>query len=125
MGTTTHRDTIAAAAPAGARARPLTQSQLRQLEAELLAERARLERSMTAPLGDAAADAEVAGDPDDELGAALRSRTASRHDAVRAAMQRLADGTYGRCTDCGQGIPFGRLLVMPESERCLACGPHI
>ena len=123
MGTTTHRATIGTAAPAGARARALTPSQLKQLEAELLAERARLERSMSAPLGDSAAD--VAGDPDDELGAALRSRTSSRHDAVRAAMQRLADGTYGRCTDCGQGIPYGRLLVMPESERCLACGPHL
>ena len=125
MGTTTHRATIAAAAPVGARARPLTQSQLQQLEAELLAERARLERSMAVPFGDSAADDGAAGDPDDELGAALRSRTSSRHDAVRAAMQRLADGTYGRCADCGQGIPFGRLLVMPESERCLACGPHV
>ena len=124
MGTTTHRTTVAAA-PAGARARPLTPSQLRQLEAELLAERARLERSMSVPLADAAPDGADAGDPDDELGAALRGRTAARHDAVRAAMQRLADGTYGRCADCGQGIPFGRLLVMPESERCLACGPHV
>jgi DnaK suppressor protein len=39
---------------------------------------------------------------------------------VLAALQRLDDGTYGRCVDCGQEIPAVRLQVRPEAARCVA-----
>lgn len=113
------------------RARKLTAAQLRELEAELRAERARLERSIgrvpTAD-GDGPPDAVspgslIPGDTDGGLRVALHSRAHTHRDAIDAALQRLADGTYGRCTGCGEPIPFGRLIVMPESARCLACGP--
>ncbi|HEU4631843.1 MAG TPA: TraR/DksA C4-type zinc finger protein [Gemmatimonadaceae bacterium] len=108
-----------------------TRAQLRALEAELLAERRRLERSMGAAAPATRVDALVGarfgsvpeGDPDDALRLALHGRVHARYEAVSAALQRLVDGTYGRCGGCGEFIPFGRLLVMPESERCMACGP--
>jgi DnaK suppressor protein len=37
------------------------------------------------------------------------------------ALQRLADGRYGHCTDCGEQIPRERLLAQPIAIRCAAC----
>lgn len=114
-------------APAPRRTRALTAARLRELEAELMAERARLERSLGAadvvPLVLDSDGSAPSGDPDGDIRGALHDRARARHDAIDAALQRIADGTYGRCAGCEQHIPFGRLIVMPESERCVACGP--
>ena len=40
---------------------------------------------------------------------------------IHAAQARLADGTYGVCIDCGEPVPFARLLAYPTAKRCLAC----
>lgn len=103
----------------------LTPAQLRDLERELHAERARLERSIAASdaangVGDEHAPAMPGADDGDDVAVHLRVR--ERHQAVRGALRRLADGVYGLCTGCQEPIPFGRLLVMPEGERCVACG---
>ena len=41
--------------------------------------------------------------------------------AVSAAQGRLQQDAYGQCIDCEEPIPFERLLIEPEAERCLAC----
>ena len=38
---------------------------------------------------------------------------------VVAALQRLDDGAYGTCVDCGKQIPAARLEVRPEAARCV------
>jgi DnaK suppressor protein len=38
---------------------------------------------------------------------------------VVAALQRLDEGTYGTCVDCGKPIPQVRLEVRPEAARCV------
>lgn len=38
---------------------------------------------------------------------------------VEAALQRIADGTYGRCLGGGEEIPTKRLLAVPEAESCV------
>ncbi len=38
---------------------------------------------------------------------------------VRAALERLDDGTFGKCIDCGKQIPQGRLEAIPWTEYCL------
>jgi RNA polymerase-binding transcription factor DksA len=38
---------------------------------------------------------------------------------VQQALQRLAEGKYGICVDCGKEIPAERLKAMPEAIRCL------
>ncbi len=40
---------------------------------------------------------------------------------VDEAMRLLAEGRYGRCIDCGQAIPAGRLRALPFALRCLPC----
>ena len=88
---------------------------------------ARLLRSMThGPAHDASSDN---GGPHqqlrseaDELNAVLRGRAQDRLTAIRAALRRMDTGDYGRCARCGSRIAFGRLAVMPEATRCIACG---
>lgn len=41
--------------------------------------------------------------------------------AVSAAQGRLQRDSFGQCIDCEEPIPFERLLIEPEAERCLAC----
>jgi len=48
-----------------------------------------------------------------------------RHiDAMRdieAALQRIKNGEYGVCTDCGDEVAFDRLQVYPTAKRCISC----
>ncbi len=41
-------------------------------------------------------------------------------EEVRAALQRIEDGTYGRCIDCGRPIEPARLEAVPWTPYCLA-----
>lgn len=40
---------------------------------------------------------------------------------IDAALDRLAAGTYGTCTGCGNAVPPGRLEVLPYTATCVAC----
>jgi DnaK suppressor protein len=42
-------------------------------------------------------------------------------DEIDAALDRIADGTYGRCTQCGIAIPPERLELRPYAAGCVAC----
>lgn len=37
------------------------------------------------------------------------------------ALERLANGEYGKCLDCGEQIPEGRLQVRPYAVFCIKC----
>ncbi|NDZ18399.1 molecular chaperone DnaK [Variovorax sp. WS11] len=40
---------------------------------------------------------------------------------VEEAQQRMAEGRYGICVDCGEDIPRERLVAQPIAVRCAAC----
>lgn len=40
---------------------------------------------------------------------------------IRAALRRIADGTYGKCTRCGAPVGEARLDVMPWTPYCRSC----
>ena len=40
---------------------------------------------------------------------------------VEEAQQRMVEGRYGICADCGEDIPRERLLAQPIAVRCTAC----
>lgn len=52
----------------------------------------------------------------------LRDRERTRLALIQDALARLEDGSYGRCTGCGDEIPYGRLAVFPETPTCQGCG---
>lgn len=57
----------------------------------------------------------------DEVGAAEVERDRDELRQIEAAFQRLAQGRYGECADCGVTIDAGRLLAQPAATRCIAC----
>lgn len=44
---------------------------------------------------------------------------------IRAALQRLDQGTYGTCTNCGRQIDPERLEAMPATEYCVECASRM
>lgn len=56
-----------------------------------------------------------------DLGVADRARLQARRGLLMAAIDRLIDGTYGLCLDCGATIAPARLRALPEVALCLGC----
>jgi len=40
---------------------------------------------------------------------------------IDAALQRIEDGTYGTCVNCGGEIPVARLEAQPWASLCIDC----
>ena len=40
---------------------------------------------------------------------------------IDRALEKLDDGSYGRCDSCGSTIPPARLHAMPDSVLCVVC----
>ena len=56
---------------------------------------------------------------------AMAQATGRRRDVQRvrilAAIQRLNEGEYGYCTECGDAIPDARLVLDPAVPTCVSC----
>jgi DnaK suppressor protein len=52
---------------------------------------------------------------------ATRSLLAERTNRLAEALERLRDGSYGTCQECGEAIVPARLKVMPEVTTCVRC----
>jgi DnaK suppressor protein len=48
-------------------------------------------------------------------------RDVAAAEAIREALQRLDDGTFGLCVDCGAPVASARLMALPYAARCLDC----
>lgn len=104
--------------------------QLEQRKEQLLQELDAVQRTTLAVAASAGrAEAKAADSPRDQanaMAAGMVSEAEAARDhaelvAVRAALERLAEGSYGLCTDCGQGVGVPRLLAQPSAARCIAC----
>ena len=111
----------------------LTEEQLTELEEALARALAKLERSMRSTdeaLKPVKLDQTAVGRlsridslQNQGLTRNLRDREQAKLGQIGTAFQRLADGTYGVCVECGGPIPFARLEVFPETPTCTACSP--
>jgi DnaK suppressor protein len=97
----------------------------------LEAARDEMDRTIAVLLGEKP-DGSAAETPQDPADAGTRLSEADRTEAVLAsansqrtevlnALQRIQEGTYGTCVDCGAPIPEGRLEARPEASRCVSC----
>lgn len=57
----------------------------------------------------------------DEVVDAIGNETAQSIRSITAALERIADSSYGICDTCGEQIGQARLEIMPEATRCVAC----
>lgn len=62
-----------------------------------------------------------ASDLDRTLCLLLRERDRNKLKAIDEALERIEEGTFGICEDCGDEIPLGRLKVMPFATSCIDC----
>ena len=53
--------------------------------------------------------------------AALLERARDQLAAIDAALERVRDGRYGRCDQCGQPIGSDRLAARPAALTCIRC----
>ncbi len=60
-------------------------------------------------------------DGERDLAMALDQRETAELQAIDAALKRIANGSYGQCSDCEAEIPPARLHASPTTLRCLAC----
>lgn len=40
---------------------------------------------------------------------------------IKGALERIRNGSYGKCKYCGKEIPVARLLARPVSSACVKC----
>ncbi len=63
-----------------------------------------------------------AGDERDrELSLLLSGRDKEKLMAINEALEKLREGTYGICEECGEKIGPGRIKVMPLAKYCVSC----
>ena len=97
---------------------------LRSRRAELVAE---LDRLATPPEeGAAVSFGKRIGDGTTEAVERLSTTAAARSIAqsiadIDRALQRIDEGVYGICENCGTGIPDARLEALPASTLCVTC----
>ncbi len=58
---------------------------------------------------------------DRELSLLLTGREKEKLLAINEALEKLTEGTYGICEECGEKIGPGRLKVMPLAKFCVNC----
>ncbi len=52
--------------------------------------------------------------------AALRQKE-EQHKQLKYAFLQIDNTKFGQCAICGNEIPIGRILLMPESNKCVRC----
>lgn len=52
--------------------------------------------------------------------AALRKKK-TQLIALKETVKNLDDPNFGKCMKCGTEIPIGRIMIMPESKKCVRC----
>jgi DnaK suppressor protein len=60
-------------------------------------------------------------DTQEEIEFALLQMKTETLNKITLALQRLAEGTYGSCLDCGDDIAAARLRALPFAVRCKTC----
>ncbi len=110
----------------------LSDSQLQVIQARLAEREAELQDRVRRAKEEAANRPSALGRQVDDAGEAgeQRFRTGIEHvelsrdqeelTEIAEARNRIAEGSYGECVDCGLPIAFERLLAQPIAKRCIA-----
>jgi len=101
---------------------------LKNIEADLLKRKLELEQKLTEMSKEQFSDGQVQDPGDQALTATMESLRMSLQDAemeeyrgIAKALERIKEGAYGICADCGNPISEKRLQSFPGTMRCLAC----
>jgi RNA polymerase-binding transcription factor DksA len=62
---------------------------------------------------------------DDESLAQQQALLATEIAAVKAALARIDEGSYGECVRCGNPVDDKRLVAFPEAALCIDCAREV
>ena len=93
---------------------------LREREKQLMGRLGKIEADLGSPRPKDSEDRALQAENDEVLERLDRSERAEL-DAIRAALARIAAGSYARCTACGGEIGMGRLAALPFTDVCVDC----
>jgi RNA polymerase-binding transcription factor DksA len=116
----------------------MTRTQLDEFRQQLLALRQRLDGDVSHLTGEALRDnpkeasgnlssmplhmADVGTDNfEQEFTLSLIANEEQALQEIAAALERLKDGTFGRCEECHAAVPSARLKALPYARYCVAC----
>lgn len=88
----------------------------RELEARIERIKANVRRGYDADSREMAKELE-----DSEVVDALGNEAREEVAKVSAALQRMDDGNFGNCTECGEAIDIKRLKAYPYAKECIDC----
>ncbi len=108
----------------------MTDKEREEIRAEILAQMAEIKGSLAAHK-----ESSKPVEPDNAIGRLTRMEAISarhiseaslenalaRFSRLENALKRLDTEDYGICSMCEEDIPFKRLLLIPESTRCVSC----
>jgi RNA polymerase-binding protein DksA len=101
---------------------------LKKIETDLINRKIELEQKLTEMSKEQFSDGQVQDPGDQALTATMESLRMSLQDAemeeyrgISKALERIKEGSYGTCSDCGNPISEKRLQSFPGTMRCLAC----
>ena len=63
----------------------------------------------------------VSVEKENHLDFRLKARNAIYLKKVRKSLQKIEDGSFGECEDCGGEISHNRLLARPTANLCIHC----
>ncbi len=104
-----------------------TKKELEALKAELIQRKADLEQKLTQLNEKVTEEREM--DPADQaasstmelLKSSFQNTELEEYHNIELALEKIDEGTYGVCIDCGEPISDKRLKMNPNASRCLRC----
>ena len=84
----------------------------------------RIEQELDAPHSKDWEEAAVEREGDEVL-ERLGARGEAEIARIRAALQRIREGTYGTCARCGEEISEARLATLPDTPLCRHCAAAV
>jgi len=91
---------------------------------ELDSRAARIEADLAEPLS-TDFEEQATEREDDESLAQQQALLATEIAAVKAALARIDEGSYGECVRCGNPVGKKRLVAFPEAALCIDCAREV
>lgn len=63
----------------------------------------------------------VSVEKENQMDFRLKARNAIYLKKVRKSLQKIEEGSFGECEDCGEDISYNRLLARPTADLCIHC----
>jgi len=93
---------------------------LRKSMGEQRTENARMSFELAQDDGDKSVE-----DHEHHVQSAVQSMKSEQLEDIEQALEKLAEGSYGICAECGCEIPIQRLAIQPAASYCVACQEKI